>query len=121
MRRSLKRVSNHQRITSPARIYKYVNSKIRIFVTDTPFVDEILAMANVKIYTTPSCVYCKMTKAFFAQNNVEYEEKNVAVDAQAREEMIQKSGQMGVPVVEIDGKIIIGFDQPRLREALGLQ
>ncbi len=77
-------------------------------------------MAKVKIYTTPSCVYCKMAKEFFSKNNVEYEEKNVATDAIARDEMIQKSGQMGVPVIEVDGKIIIGFDQPRLKEALGL-
>lgn len=77
-------------------------------------------MANVKIYTTPTCVYCKMTKEFFKNNNVAYEEKNVATDAVSRDEMIQKSGQMGVPVVEIDGKIVIGFDQPRLKELLGL-
>ncbi|QQG45125.1 MAG: glutaredoxin family protein [Candidatus Sungiibacteriota bacterium] len=77
-------------------------------------------MAQVKIYTTPTCVYCKMTKEFFKQNNIQYEEKNVATDAVARDEMIQKSGQMGVPVVEIDGKIIIGFDQPHLKEALGI-
>lgn len=77
-------------------------------------------MSSVKIYTTPTCVYCKMTKEFFGKNNVEYEEKNVATDATARDEMIQKSGQMGVPVIEVDGKIIIGFDQPRLKELLGL-
>ncbi len=77
-------------------------------------------MAKVKIYTTPSCVYCKMAKEFFSKNSVEYEEKNVATDAAARDEMITKSGQMGVPVIEVDGKIIIGFDQPRLKEALGL-
>lgn len=75
---------------------------------------------RVKIYTTPSCVYCKMSKEFFQKNSVEYEEKNVATDAAARDEMIQRSGQMGVPVIEIDGKIIIGFDQPRLKEALGI-
>ena len=77
-------------------------------------------MAKVKIYTTPTCVYCKMSKEFFKSNNVEYEEKNVATDVTARDEMIAKSGQMGVPVIEIDGKIIIGFDQPRLKEALGI-
>lgn len=78
-------------------------------------------MPKVKIYTTPICVYCKMSKEFFKQNNVEYEEHDVAVDAKARDEMIQKSGQMGVPVIEVDGKIIIGFDQPKLKEALGIQ
>lgn len=78
-------------------------------------------MAQVKIYTTPSCVYCKMTKEFFSKNNVEFEEKNVATDAQARDEMIQKSGQMGVPVIEVDGQTIVGFDQPKLKEALGIK
>lgn len=77
-------------------------------------------MTNVKIYTTPTCVYCKMAKEFFRQNSVEYEEKNVATDAVARDEMIQKSGQLGVPVIDVDGKIVIGFDQPRLKEALAL-
>ncbi len=76
-------------------------------------------MSKVTIYTTPSCVYCKMAKDFFSKNSVEYEEKNVATDVVARDLMIQKSGQMGVPVIEVDGKIIIGFDQPRLKEALG--
>lgn len=76
-------------------------------------------MAKVTIYTTPSCVYCKMAKEFFSKNSVEYQEKNVATDAEARDAMIQKSGQMGVPVIEVDGKIIIGFDQSRLKEALG--
>lgn len=77
-------------------------------------------MAKVTIYTTPTCVYCKMAKEFFSKNSVEYQEKNVATDAAARDAMIQKSGQMGVPVIEVDGKIVIGFDQPRLKEALGL-
>lgn len=77
-------------------------------------------MANVTIYTTPSCVYCKMAKEFFAKNNVAYEEKNVVVDLQAREDMVKKSGQMGVPVIEVDGTVIVGFDQPRLKEVLGV-
>jgi glutaredoxin-like YruB-family protein len=78
-------------------------------------------MAKVKIYTTPSCVYCKMTKEFFKQNNVEYDEMNVAMDATARDEMVQKSGQLGVPVIDVDGKIIIGFDERKLKETLGLK
>lgn len=76
---------------------------------------------SVKIYTTPSCVFCKMTKEYFGANNVKYEEFNVATDAKARDEMIQKSGQFGVPVTDIDGQIIIGFDRPRLTELLGLK
>ena len=76
--------------------------------------------SKVIIYTTPSCVYCKMAKEFFKKNNVPYEEKDVAVDLAAREAMLAKSGQMGVPVIEAGGKIIIGFDQSRLRDALGI-
>lgn len=78
-------------------------------------------MPKVKIYTTPSCVYCRMTKEFFKENKIEYEEKNVAADAAAREEMFSKSGQIGVPVIDIEGKFIVGFDESRLREALGIK
>jgi len=75
-------------------------------------------MPKITIYTTPTCVYCKMAKAFFKENNVAYEEKDVAVDAKAREEMMQKSGQLGVPVIDIDGEIIIGFNKEKLSELL---
>jgi len=62
-----------------------------------------------------------MAKEFFKEHTIEYIEKNAATDAQAREEAIQKSGQMGVPVIDIDGKIIVGFDKPALSEALGIK
>lgn len=78
-------------------------------------------MSNVTIYTTPSCVYCKMTKEFFKENGVEYKELNVAADERARDEMVQKSGQLGVPVIEIDGKIVVGFDRPQLSELLNIK
>ncbi|KKT30071.1 MAG: Glutaredoxin-like protein, YruB-family [Candidatus Azambacteria bacterium GW2011_GWC2_45_7b] len=61
-----------------------------------------------------------MTKKFFDDNKVAYEDHDVASDAKSRDEMIQKTGQMGVPVIEIDGKIVIGFDQPKLKELLGI-
>lgn len=73
----------------------------------------------VKIYTTPSCVYCKMAKDYFKANNVEYTEVNVVTDDAAREEMIKKSGQMGVPVIDINGTIVIGFNKPQVEKALG--
>ena len=84
-----------------------------------------ITMQKVTIYTTPSCVYCKMVKEFFVKNNVSYEEKNVVTDAEARDEMITKSGQMGVPVIQVtkeDGSssIVIGFDQAKLKEVLGI-
>ena len=59
-----------------------------------------------------------MAKEFFKEHNLAYEEKNVATDAEAREQMIERSGQMGVPVIDIEVKIVIGFDQQRLRELL---
>ena len=75
-------------------------------------------MANVKIYTTPVCVYCKMAKEFFAKNNIPYQELNVIDDDAAREEMIQKSHQLGVPVIDVDGEIFIGFDKAGIMRAL---
>lgn len=75
-------------------------------------------MAKVTIYSTPTCVYCKMAKDFFQKNNIAYEEHNVAVDQKAREEMFAKSHQMGVPVIDIDGQIIVGFDKKTLEDLL---
>ena len=78
-------------------------------------------MANVKIYSTPTCVYCKMAKDYFTKNSVQYTEFNVAEDDAAREEMIQKSGQLGVPVIDIDGHIFVGFDKKGISEALQIK
>jgi glutaredoxin len=61
-----------------------------------------------------------MAKDFFAKNNVQYDEFNVASDLKAREEMVGKSKQLGVPVIDIDGTIVVGFDQKKLESALGL-
>ncbi|MDO8676737.1 MAG: glutaredoxin family protein [Candidatus Azambacteria bacterium] len=78
-------------------------------------------MSKISIYTTPSCVYCKMTKEFFKEHDIAYEEKDVSSDDKAREEMIAKSDQMGVPVIDIDGQITIGFDKERLLELLKIK
>ncbi len=72
----------------------------------------------VKIYSTSTCPYCEMAKDFLKNNNVEFEDVDVSEDHAAQEEMIKKSGQMGVPVIEIDGKMIIGFDRAAVEEAL---
>ena len=72
----------------------------------------------ITIYTTPSCVYCKVAKEYFRKNNLEYKEINVVADEAAQQEMIKKSGQMGVPVIEVNGKIIIGFNQREFEKAL---
>ena len=74
----------------------------------------------LKIYTTPTCVYCQMAKEFFKENNVAYTEYDVAGDAEKRKEMIEKSGQMGVPVIFIGEEMIIGYDKPKLTKLLGL-
>ena len=75
----------------------------------------------VKIYSTPNCPWCIRTKAFLKEHNILYEELNVAENHKARHEMITKSGQMGVPVLDIDGVIIVGFDEEKIRAALKLK
>ncbi len=75
---------------------------------------------KVKIYSTPTCPYCKGTKQFLNENNVDFEDIDVSSNQQAAQEMIQKSGQMGVPVLDIEGQIIVGFDKEAIVKALGL-
>jgi len=78
-------------------------------------------MANrVIVYSTPTCPYCHMVKNFLAQNNIPFEDIDVSFDQRAAQEMIQKSGQMGVPVIDIDGQIVVGFDKGRLKQILGI-
>ena len=73
---------------------------------------------KVKIYTTSTCPWCMKTKEFFKENNVKYEELNVGDNEKARNEMFEKSGQFGVPVVDANGTIIVGFDKGALKKAL---
>ncbi|MFC2143652.1 glutaredoxin family protein [Candidatus Aenigmatarchaeota archaeon] len=73
---------------------------------------------TVKVYTTNTCPYCTMVKDFLKKQNVKFEEINVETDQKAAEEMIEKSGQMGVPVVDVNGTIIVGFNKPAIEEAL---
>ncbi|MGC8816330.1 MAG: glutaredoxin family protein [Candidatus Hadarchaeum sp.] len=74
----------------------------------------------VKIYTTPTCPYCTMAKNFLREHGVEFIEKNVASDRAAAVEMVEKSGQMGVPVLDINGEIIVGFNREAIRRMLKL-
>jgi len=76
---------------------------------------------TVRIYATKICPYCEMAKQFFKQNNIEFEEIDVSDNKEAAMEMIEKSGQMSVPVIEIDGKIIVGFNLKAIKEALKLK
>ena len=75
---------------------------------------------SITIYSTSTCPYCIMAKNFFKKHNIAYEEKDVSSDQEAAQEMIKKSGQMGVPVIEIDKEIIIGFDEIKLKSYLKL-
>lgn len=76
---------------------------------------------KVLIYTTPTCGFCKLTKQFFKENNVKYTEKDVTIDQAAQDEMIKRSGQMGVPVIDIDGQLVIGYNRDRLAELLKIK
>lgn len=76
---------------------------------------------KVRIYSTPTCPYCITLKEFLKQHKIEFEDIDVASDSKAREEMIKKSGQMGVPVVEINGQIIVGFDREKISSLLGIK
>ncbi len=77
-------------------------------------------MNKVTIYSTPTCHFCHMAKDYFKENNVEFEDFNVAADIEKRKEMITKSGQMGVPVIVIGNNLIVGFNQPKIASLLGL-
>lgn len=74
----------------------------------------------VTIYSTPTCHFCQMSKDFFKEHNVAYTEYNVATDLEKRKEMIEKSGQMGVPVVTIGDELIVGFDKDQFTKLLGI-
>ena len=75
----------------------------------------------IKIYLTPSCPYCSTLKEFFKDHNIKFKEIDVSKNEKDRDEMIEKSGQMNVPIVEIDKKIIIGFDKEKICKLLGIK
>lgn len=75
--------------------------------------------SQVTIYSTPVCHFCQMAKEFFKENNVEYTEHDVAADQEKRQEMIELTGQMGVPVIQIGDDVVIGFDEAKVKELLG--
>lgn len=72
----------------------------------------------VIMYSTPSCGFCRMAKSYFQQNKIPFTEYNVASNSEKAQEMVSKSGQMGVPVIDINGKIIVGFDRAAINQAL---
>lgn len=77
-------------------------------------------MAQVKVYSTATCPYCVRVKEFLKSSNISFENIDVAQDQAASKEMVEKSGQMGVPVLDIDGEIIVGFDKEKIKKVLNL-
>ncbi len=77
-------------------------------------------MKSVIIYSTPSCHFCQIAKEFFREKGIQYTEHNVLTDLEKRQEMIDKSGGFGVPVISIDGHIVVGFDQAEISSLLGI-
>ena len=75
---------------------------------------------NVRVYSTPTCPHCIRAKQFLKDNNIAYENVDVSVSQEKAQEMVDKTGQMGVPVLDIEGKIIIGFDKDAISKALEL-
>ena len=75
---------------------------------------------KVIVYSTSTCPYCNKLKSFLKENNIPFENIDVGENREAAKEMVQKSGQMGVPVIDIDGEIIVGFDKPAITKALGM-
>ena len=76
---------------------------------------------NVIVYSTPTCPYCHIAKDFLKEHNIPFEDVNVAADSGRAREMIKKSGQMGVPVLDIGGEIIVGYDEEAIKKALHLR
>lgn len=77
-------------------------------------------MHKVTIYSTPTCHFCHAAKDFFKENNIEFTDNDVAADMDKRSEMIDMTGQMGVPVIKIDDDVIVGFDEAKVKELLGV-
>lgn len=75
-------------------------------------------MHNITIYSTPTCHFCHLAKEYFTEKGIKYTEYDVLADISKRQEMVDKSGQLGVPVIVIDEKVIVGFDQPQIEGLL---
>ena len=75
---------------------------------------------RVIVFSTPTCTYCNMAKQYFRQNKVRFRDVDVTRDPAAARDLVRRSGQMGVPVIDIGGKIIVGFDKPKINQLLGI-
>ena len=79
-----------------------------------------MTQSKIEIYTTPSCHFCQMAKEYFKSKNLAYQEYDVMQDLEKRQELIQESGQMAVPVIKINGQIVVGFNKGKINDLLGL-
>jgi len=77
-----------------------------------------MADKTITVYSTPTCPYCTQVKEYLKSKSVLFSEHNVATDLEARNAMVQKSGQLGVPVIEVNGQIVVGFNRNKLEELL---
>ena len=75
---------------------------------------------KVTVYSTPTCPFCIRAKQFLKENNIQYADIDVSSDQTKAQEMVDRSGQMGVPVIDVEGTIIVGFDKDKIKEALGI-
>lgn len=77
-------------------------------------------MKNVTIYSTSTCHFCQLAKEFFKAQNIAYTEYNVGLDIEKRNEMVELTGQLGVPVIKVDDEVLVGFQEGKVREMLGI-
>lgn len=75
----------------------------------------------IKVYSTPACPYCVTLKEYLKEHDIEFEDIDVSLDQKLVDEMVKKSGQRGVPVIDINGEIVVGFDRERISKALGIK
>lgn len=82
---------------------------------------EITSQPKVIVFSTPTCSYCTAAKSYFRQKGIKFRDVDVSKDPAAARDMVRRSGQQGVPVIDIGGKIIVGFDRPKINQTLGLK
>lgn len=83
--------------------------------------DETKKQPKVIVFSTPTCSYCNAAKSYFRQKGVKYRDVDVSRDPAAARDMVRRSGQQGVPVIDIGGKVVVGFDRPKINQLLGLK
>ena len=83
--------------------------------------DETKKQPKVIVFSTPTCSFCNAAKSYFRQKGVKFKDIDVSRDPAAARDMVRRSGQQGVPVIDIGGKLIVGFDRPKINHSLGLK